>query len=38
MTPVFMGSAYKNKGVQPLLNAVLQLLPCPGDISNQALI
>ena len=37
MTPVFMGSAYKNKGVQPLLNAVLQLLPCPGDISNQAL-
>ena len=37
LTPVFMGSAYKNKGVQPLLNAVLQLLPCPGDITNQAL-
>ncbi len=37
MTPVFMGSAYKNKGVQPLLNAVMGLLPCPAEISNQAL-
>ena len=37
ITPVFMGSAYKNKGVQPLLNAVTQLLPCPQDIQNQAL-
>jgi elongation factor G len=32
-----MGSAYKNKGVQPLLDAVCQLLPCPQDIENQAL-
>lgn len=36
-TPVFMGSAYKNKGVQKLLDAVTTLLPCPDDIENQAL-
>ena len=37
ITPVFMGSAYKNKAVQPLLDAVTQLLPCPADVTNQAL-
>ena len=37
LTPVFMGSAYKNKGVQPLLDAVTTLLPCPADVENQAL-
>lgn len=37
ITPVFMGSAYKNKGVQPLLDGVARLLPCPADIHNQAL-
>ncbi|MEJ2166669.1 MAG: elongation factor G [Desulfobacterales bacterium] len=37
LTPVFMGSAYKNKGVQPLLNGVTDLLPCPEDIENFAL-
>jgi len=37
LTPVFMGSAYKNKGVQPLLDAVTQLLPAPSDIDNEAL-
>ena len=37
LTPVFMGSAYKNKGVQPLLDAVTRLLPCPDDVQNEAL-
>ncbi|MDA8139689.1 MAG: GTP-binding protein, partial [Desulfobacteraceae bacterium] len=36
-TPVFMGSAYKNRGVQPLLDGVLHLLPSPNDVVNQAL-
>jgi elongation factor G len=37
ITPVLMGSAYKNKGVQPLLDAVNSLLPCPIDVENHAL-
>jgi elongation factor G len=32
-----MGSAYKNKGVQPLLDGITELLPCPMDIENHAL-
>ncbi|MYL81663.1 elongation factor G [Desulfovibrio aerotolerans] len=30
--PVLCGSAFKNKGVQPLLDAVVDFLPCPIDI------
>ncbi|MCG8635209.1 MAG: elongation factor G [Desulfobacterales bacterium] len=37
MTPVFLGSAYKNKAVQPLLNAVVNYLPSPLDIENEAI-
>ncbi|HAF59868.1 MAG TPA: elongation factor G [Clostridiales bacterium UBA9856] len=32
MVPVLCGSAYKNKGVQPLLDAVVDYLPSPIDI------
>ncbi|MEE9231543.1 MAG: elongation factor G [Acidobacteriota bacterium] len=31
-TPVLCGAAFKNKGVQPLLDAVVELLPSPLDI------
>jgi elongation factor G len=34
ITPVFLGSAYRNKGVQPLLDAVVALLPSPLDLPN----
>ncbi len=35
--PVFIGSAYKNKGVQLLLDGVNAFLPNPTQVNNQAL-
>jgi elongation factor G len=37
LTPVLLGSAYKNKAVQKLLDAVVAYLPAPMDVKNEGI-
>jgi len=37
LTPVLLGSAYKNRGVQKLLDGIIAWLPSPTEIENEAI-
>jgi len=37
LVPVFMGASFKNKGVQPLLDSVLEFLPSPKDVEHKGI-
>lgn len=31
LCPIFMGTSFKNKGVQPVMDAIIDLLPSPSE-------